>query len=207
MNIEDLLHRIDSSLKDKSEKDVKLTYAMVAFAIFGFAYLFWDSSANDFTKVQGEIKAIQKKINADKSYLAANPQATVVKLESDIRKIQTEMLDYKDKNNYIKHKIETISSLIYDERTWGKYINSIAYNAKIYNVKIKEFSNEYVDSNQSFGHMLNLDIRLTGNFKNTLKFINSLEKSELVVDIHNLEIKAQDTLNTNIKLSVWGITY
>lgn len=207
MNIEDLLHKIDSSLKDKSEKDVKLTYAMVAFAIFGFAYLFWDSSANDFTKVQEEIKAINTKINIDKAYLAANPQATIVQLESDIRKIQVEMLDYKDRNNYIKHKIETISSLIYDERTWGKYINSIAYNAKIYNVKIKEFSNEYVNSNEAFGHMLNLDISLTGNFKNTLKFINSLEKSELVVDIHNLEIKAQDTLNTNIKLSVWGITY
>ncbi|WP_373070483.1 type 4a pilus biogenesis protein PilO [Sulfurimonas sp.] len=207
MNIEDLLHKIDSSLKDKSEKDVKLTYAMVAFAIFGFAYLFWDSSANDFTKVQNEIKSIQSKINTDKAYLAANPQAVIVQLESDIRKTQTEMLDYKDKNNYIKHKIETISSLIYDERTWGKYINSIAYNAKIYNVKIKEFSNEYVNSNESFGHMLNLDISLTGTFKNTLKFINSLEKSELVVDIHDLEIKAKDTLDTNIKLSVWGITY
>lgn len=207
MNIEDYLHRIDSSLKDKSEKDKRLTYAMVAFVILAFAYLFYDSSANDFAQVQKQIKSIQKKINIDKKYLAANPQATIVQLENQIRKTQAEMLDYKDKNEYIKHKIETISSLIYDERTWGNYINSIAYNAKKFNIRILEFNNEYVNSNESFGHMLNLDISLSGNFKNTLKFINSLEKSELVVDIHKLDIKAQNELNTNLKLSVWGITY
>jgi len=207
MNIEDLLHRIDTSLKDKNEKDKKLTYLMVASIIFAFAYLFWDSSANNFAKVQDEIKAIQKKINTDKGYLAANPESTIVKLDSDIRKTQAEMLDYKDKNSYIKHKIEEISSLIYDERTWGNYINSIAYNAKKYNIKITEFSNEYVNSNEAFGHMLNLEISLTGSFKNTLKFINSLEKSELVVDIHNLDIRAEDKLKSNVKLSVWGITY
>jgi len=207
MNIEDLLHRIDTSLKDKNEKDKKLTYLMVASIIFVFAYLFWDSSANNFAKVQDEIKAIQKKINTDKGYLAANPESTIVKLDSDIRKTQAEMLDYKDKNSYIKHKIEEISSLIYDERTWGNYINSIAYNAKKYNIKITEFSNEYVNSNEAFGHMLNLEISLTGSFKNTLKFINSLEKSELVVDIHNLDIRAEDKLKSNVKLSVWGITY
>jgi len=207
MNIEDLLHRIDTSLKDKNEKDKKLTYLMVASIIFVFAYLFWDSSANNFAKVQDEIKAIQKKINTDKGYLAANPESTIVKLDSDIRKTQAEMLDYKDKNSYIKHKIEEISSLIYDERTWGNYINSIAYNAKKYNIKITEFSNEYVNSNEAFGHMLNLEISLTGSFKNTLKFINSLEKSELVVDIHNLDIIAEDKLKSNVKLSVWGITY
>ena len=207
MNIEDYLHKIDSSLKDKSEKDRKLTYIMVASVIFAFAYPFWDSSENDFMKVQNEIKQIQSKINKDKSYLSLNPQSKITNLEKDIQKTQIQMLEYKDKNDYIKHKIETISALIYDERTWGTYINSIAYNAKKYNVKIKDFSNMYVDSNESFGHMLDLNISLTGKFKNTLKFINSLEQSDLVVDLHNLDIKAQDKLNTNIELSVWGITY
>ena len=207
MNIEDYLHKIDSSLKDKSEKDVKLTYIMLASIIFAFAYLFWDSSKNDFLAVQDEIRTLQNKINLDKSYLMINPESKVIKLEKDIKINQAKMIDYKDKNNYIKHKIETISALIYDERTWGTYINSIAYNAKLNNIKIMEFSNNYVDSNESFGHMLDLNISLSGNFNNTLKFINSLEQSDLVVDIHQLNIKAQNTLNTNIELSVWGITY
>jgi len=207
MNIEDYLHKIDSSLKDKSEKDLKLTYIMVASIIFAFSYLFWDSSQNDFLSVQKEIKFVQKKIKNDESYLNINPNNVVINLEKEIRSTQEEMLNYKDKNNYIKHKIETISALLYDERTWGKYINSIAKSAKDNNVQILEFSNQYVDNNESFGHMLDLNISLSGNYINTLKFINSLEQSDLVVDIHHLHIKAENTLNTNLELSVWGITY
>jgi len=207
MSIEDYLHKIDVSLKDKSPKDLRLTYIMVASVIFAFAYLFWDSSENDFLAVQNEIKSIQNNIHQDKVYLNANPLVLVTRLDQEIKKTQVEMIDYKDKNDYIKNKIETISALIYDERTWGEYINSIAKNAKLYNVQILEFQNKYVDSKESFGHMLDLDIKLTGDFKSTLKFLNSLEQSDLVVDVHNLDIKAQNTLNTNIKLSVWGITY
>ena len=207
MSIEDYLHRIDISLKDKSQKDLKLTYIMVASVIFAFAYLFWDSSENDFLSVQSEIKSIQTKINNDKIFLQANPEAIVVNLDREIKKTEKEMVKYKDNNDFIKNKIETIAALIYDERTWGKYINSIAYNAKLYNVQILEFSNKYTNNNESFGHMLDLNINLIGSFKNTLKFINSLEQSDLVVDIHNLDIKATNELNTNLKLSVWGITY
>ena len=47
----------------------------------------------------------------------------------------------------------------------------------------------------------------SGNYVNTLKFINALEQNDLVVDIHFLSIKAQDKINTELKISVWGITY
>jgi len=40
-----------------------------------------------------------------------------------------------------------------------------------------------------------------------LKFINTLEQSELVVDIHHLKIDAKENLNTDLNISVWGITY
>ncbi|MDF1877970.1 hypothetical protein JHD47_09100, partial [Sulfurimonas sp. SAG-AH-194-L11] len=50
-------------------------------------------------------------------------------------------------------------------------------------------------------------INTTANYKNTFLFINSLETSELVVDIHDFTIKAQDGLNTDLNISVWGITY
>lgn len=207
MSIEDYLHRIDLSLKNKSAKDKKLTYIMVASVIFAFAYLFWDSSENDFLAVQKDIRSIQNRINQDKIYLNSHPKVVVTRLEQNIKDTQAQMIKYKDKNDYIKSKIETISALIYDERTWGEYINSITKNASKYGVQIKNFDNKYVTNNESFGHMLDLTISLTGDFKNTLKFLNSLEKSELVVDIHHLDIKAQSTLNTDVKLSVWGITY
>ncbi|MCF6330200.1 MAG: hypothetical protein L3I99_01470 [Sulfurimonas sp.] len=205
--IENYLHRIDAAFKQKSKKDAKLTYMMVAGVIFAFAYLFWDSSVDDYVASKNEISIIQSNINADKAYLQANPETVIANLDNEIKKIKIKLIDKKDQNAYIKSKIETISDIIYDERRWGKYIDSIASNAKKYNVKILEFNNHYVTSDESFGHMLDLNISVTGSYKNTLKFINALEQSDLVADINGLDIKAQDKLNTDLKISVWGIIY
>lgn len=207
INIENYLHSIDSAFKKKSKKDIKLIYIMVAGVIFAFAYLFWDNSIAEFKASQQQIDSLQAKIIVDKAYLQANPETVIAALNNEIKKIKIKLIDKKDQNAYIKNKIETISPLIYDERRWGKYINSISTNALKYNIKILEFKNNYATSSESFGHMLNLEIDITGNYKNTLKFINALEQSDLVADINNLEIKAQDRLNTNLKISVWGIKY
>lgn len=96
---------------------------------------------------------------------------------------------------------------MYDERTWGEYLHSISINAKKYDMKIIDFTNKYALNNQSFGHILDIEVKSTGDYKNTLNFINSLEQSELVVDIHDLDIKAADGLNSDLSISVWGITY
>lgn len=70
-----------------------------------------------------------------------------------------------------------------------------------------DFTNEYAKTNTSFGHVLDIKLKSTGNYKDTLRFINSLEQSDLVVDIHDLSISVDKTLNTNLFISVWGITY
>jgi len=59
----------------------------------------------------------------------------------------------------------------------------------------------------SFGHVLDISISATASYKNTLLFINSLEESYLVVDIHDLKIQPEDTLKSDLNISVWGITY
>lgn len=156
---------------------------------------------------KAQIESLKSKIQLDESYLAANPESTITKLDQEIEQAQAVMLQYKDKNLYIKTKIEAISSLIYDESTWGEYVDSISQNAQKYNIKLLNFSNYFVDNNASFGHVLDINIHSVGNYKNTLKFINSLEQSDLVVDIHDLEIRAQDTLNSDLNISVWGIRY
>ncbi|MBU0721250.1 type 4a pilus biogenesis protein PilO [bacterium] len=208
INTEDYLHRIDAAFKDKSQKDIYMTYIMIFALIFAFAYLlFWESSLEDFNQKRAQISALESKISADKMYLQYNPEAKIAKLINEIKKAESELLVQKDNNAYIKSKIETISSLIYDERSWGEYLHSISKNAQLYNIKITNLSNKYALTNNSFGHILDISIQCSGSYKNTLKFINSLEQSDLVVDIHDLSIKAQDNLDTSLKISVWGITY
>lgn len=208
INIEDYLHRIDATFKDKSQKDTYMTYAMIVVVIFAFAYLlFWDSSFEKFEQTRASVKSLQSKINADKQFLQHNPESKIVQLEREIDKINNEIIALKDTNAYIKSKIETISSLIYDERAWGEYLDSITKNAQKYDIKLLTLTNRYAKTDSSFGHILDITVKSVADYKNTLKFINSLEQSELVVDIHNFNIKADQALTSDLNISVWGITY
>jgi len=208
INIEDYLHNIDAVFAQKEQKEIYMTYIMIIAGIFAFAYtMFWDSAVDDFDRTRASVVKLDSQINTDKQFLQFNPESKIVKLDAQISEINQKMILNKDNNAYIKSKIETISSLIYDERTWGEYLDSISKNAQKYNVKIKSFSNKYASTGSSFGHILDITISSSANYKNTLRFINSLEQSELVVDIHDMSIKAQRKLNSDLNISVWGITY
>jgi len=208
INIEDYLHTIDNAFSEKTQKDIYMIYVLVIAFIFAFAYsLFWDSSLEAFEATRKNVVQLDDRITKDERFLQLNPESKIVQLDQEIASINQEMIVHKDNNSYIKRKIETISSLIYDERTWGEYLDSISKNAQKYNIKIKKFTNKYAATGSSFGHILDITISSSANYKNTLRFINSLEQSELVVDIHDLNIKAQKRLNTDLNISVWGITY
>jgi Tfp pilus assembly protein PilO len=208
INFEDYLQSIDAAFKDKSQKDIYMTYIMIFSVIFAFSYLlFWESSQNGFEAKNNQIASINAKIDADKIFLQNNPESKIIALDKKIKESQAQLETHKDNNAYIKSKIETISSLIYDERTWGEYLHSISSDAKKYGIKILDFTNEYAANDNSFGHILDISLKTTGNYKNTLRFINSLEQSDLVVDIHDLNISTNKTLDTNLLISVWGITY
>ncbi len=208
INIENYLQKIDLALKDKSQKDINMLYIMLFGVIFSLSYLvFWDSSSSNVNNIKHKISLLKNKLRADEIYLANNPEIKITQIDSSIKNIQTDLAINKDKNSYIKTKIEDISSLLYNERTWGSYISSISSNARKYNVKILTFTNKKAITNNSFGHMLDINLNITGDYINTVKFINSLEQSELVVDLHGLQIKAQEKLNTDLNISVWGINY
>ena len=208
LNIENYLHIIDTYFHTKSKKDIYMIYALVSMSIIAFSYLlFWDSSLNGYIGTARQALSVKAKIKVDNMYLTVNPEDKIKKLAQEIKIIDAKIVGVKNNNAYIKTKIETISSLIYDERAWGEYLYSISKNAKSSNIKIVNLKDEHTANNSSFGHILNITIELVGSYKNTLKFINSLEQSELVVDIHNLHIASDDEITTSLDISVWGITY
>lgn len=205
--IEEFLQSIDTFFRLKSQKDVKIIYIMIVFISSAVAYPFYDLSIDEFKIIKEKVDNLSTKIDADKNYLLVNTETKIAMLKQDVIKIKNEILITKNNNQYIKGKIETISSLIYDERTWGEYLHSISINAVKHNVKIININNKYVDSNASFGHILDISIDATGKHSDTLNFINSLEQSDLVVDLHDFNISAEDKLKSRLDISVWGITY
>jgi Tfp pilus assembly protein PilO len=206
--IEDLLHQLDHNFKEKSQKDIYMTYIMILAVFFAISYLFfWESSFENFEQQNKEIITVETNIKNDALYLKYNTEEKIAQLEAQTLQANNETILHKDNNAYIKNKIEAISFLIYDERAWGEYLHSISINAKKYDIKILLFTNELAQTNTSFGHVLDINIKSAGEYKNTLNFINSLEQSELVVDLHDFNITAKDGLISDLNISVWGITY
>ena len=205
-NIENYLYKIDQLLGQKSKKDLYLIYVMIFCSILGVSYsTLFDPSKKAFDEKHVLVEDMQTKVDIDKEYLAVNPESKLTQLNQQIKLSQEQYMMFKDDNQYIKQQIEKISSLFYDEKTWGQYLNSISQSAKKNNLRVLNFSNTYVDNNSSFGHVLDIHIKVDGSYTSTLKFINSIEQSFLVVDLHNFSVEADKKLTTDLNISVWGI--
>jgi len=87
----------------------------------------------------------------------------------------------------------------------GAYLDSVSRYARAYNVKLAKFGNTLQTDKSSFGHVLDINISSEGPYKNTLKFVNALEQSFLVVDLHDFNLSAEEKLKGNLNISVWGI--
>jgi len=208
INFESTLHSIDTALCSRTKKDTYLIYIMIFSVIFSFTYLlFWENSVSEFERSRANIIRLQHKINSDNKFLQKNTSLQILNLDKEIQEIQQGIIIYTDNNAYIKTKLETVPSLMYNEKVWSKYIDSISENAQKYHVKIKKFSNRYLHDSRYFSPILDIFIASSADYKNTLLFINSIEESDLLIDIHSLNIKAQANLNTDFNISVWGISY
>ncbi len=206
IGIEDFLYNIDQNFAKKSQKDRYLVYFMAFAGIFALSYLlFWESSEKEFQSIRQQVTAREAQLKVDESYLKNNPEARISQIENETIQIKKSYAEYQDYNSYIKFQIKQISSLFYDEKTWGSYIHSIAKNAKKYGVKLINFGNEFTTDTRAFGHVLDISVLSVGNYESTLKFINSLEQSFLIVDLHDFNISASEQLSSDLNISVWGL--
>ncbi|WP_345986188.1 hypothetical protein WCX49_03475 [Sulfurimonas sp. HSL-1656] len=207
-NIEQYLYPIDQSFSSKKQGEVYMIYGMIAVALIAFSYLlFWESAEREYQQVKAERIAVEQKLRADEHYLAMHPESEIHQIEAQIEAIKAETLAVKEKNEYINYKISQISELFYNEEAWGKYIDSIAENAKKYSVKLAVLSNKRALEKEKFGHVLDIKVFASGEFDNMLKFINAMEQSDLVIDLHGLSLSAKEKLELDVNSSVWGITY
>ena len=205
---EKFLYDIDQSFSQKSDKDIKLIYMMIFVVLVTFSYLvFWETSEQGYKDAQAASLAVQDKINADRQYLLMHPEGEIVRLDQQIAELNSKNAALTSENAYIKAAIEKIPELYYDQETWGQFIDSIAEKAKVNKIKLNFFSNRLALDKTKFGHVLNIEIEAEGRYQNMVTFMNAIEKSKLVVDLHDLDLKAGKNLSLDLNLSVWGITY
>jgi len=208
MNIEDFLGDIDKSFAEKKQQEIYMTYVMIAAALIAASYLFlWDPAEQGYNRTVAQTKAVQKKIKDDENFMRYNPESKIFQLKAETVQYKKDFITVKDQAEYIKFKIEQISSLYYDEQAWGEFIDSIAENSKKYGLRLNYLSNEFSNDKNTFGHVLDIEVKVKGTFHKTMKFINALEQSFLVVDIHDVNLTSSNKIDSNLKISVWGITY
>lgn len=206
LQIEDYLHAIDQSFALKSERDKMMLFVIIFASLFALSYLlFWESSEQSFYASHEKALKVENDLNNDKQYLSSNPPERITQIEQETVAIQQQHALYIQYNTYIKAQLEQISSLYYDEKVWGAYLDSVSRYARAYGVKLARFGNTLQTDSSSFGHVMDIAVSVESPYKNTLKFINALEQSYLVVDLHDFNLTASEKLRGDLNISVWGI--
>ena len=215
--LEDKLEALDIYFapKKESEKWVVILGIAGIIAYLGYAYLL-PYTENLYNKSERSKKSVQKSIKDNNTYLnsitiGGDREYYVKKFDNDIVNKKQDIITITDKIKFIDANLEKLSGMLFNQKSWSKFLNSITNKAEIQNVDLQYITNKYVDEKTgSFGHVLEIGIGCRGEYKNIVKFMNELEQNVLVTDIFKTQFTSDaDTSKTvaDIHISVWGINH
>jgi len=207
IKIEPILKKMDLELSSKSKKDINMLYILIVASIFFLSYYFlFDISENYKQQISHKANNMNAQISSEKQFLHRNSLKLVQALEKQAAQLEDKTDKIINANKYLDYKLSQINYLFYNQQIWGKFINEISQNADKNHIKILDFQNKLADSNDTFGHLLDISISEEGNFINNIKFINFLESRDLVVDVHTLSMQIEKKkLKSDMNISIWGI--
>ena len=214
--LEDKLEGLDAYFAPKKENEKWMMILGVAALIAYIAYTYLLPYAEDkYKKTEREKQTIQSSIINNNTYLnsitvSGDRDYYIKKYDNDILLKGQKIVDTKKKITFIDQNLEKLSDMLFNERSWSKFLNSVTRKAELQSIDIHYIKNKYVDNKGSFGHVLEIAVGCKGEYPNIVKFINELEQTTLVTDIYGTKITAEaNTSNVfaDINISVWGINH
>jgi len=214
--LEDKLEELDVYFAPKKESEKWLLILGVAGIIGYLAYSYLLPYTEDlYNKSERNKKSIQKSIVDNNTYLnsitvGGNREYYIKKFDNDILTKKKNIVKLNSNIKFIDSNLEKLSDMLFNQKSWSKFLNSITHRAEIHNVDLQYIASEYVDNNGSFGHVLEIVVGCEGEYKTIVKFMNELEQNVLVTDIFKTELRLNDNasrLNADIHISVWGINH
>lgn len=214
--LEDKLEALDTYFAPKKESEKWLIILGIAgfIAYLGYDYLL-PYTEDLYNKSEQSKKNIEKNIVDNNTYLNSitvngNREYYITKYDNDIAMKNKNIVNLNDKIKFIDTSLEKLSDMLFNQKSWSIFLNSITSKAEVQNVQLQYIANKYVDNNGSFGHVLEIAIGCKGEYKNTIKFINELEQNILVTDVFKTEFipdnNSSDVI-ADIHISVWGINH
>jgi hypothetical protein len=214
--IEDKLEELDVYFAPKKESEKWLLILGVAgiIAYLAYAYLL-PYTEKMYQQSETSKKSIQKSVVDNETYLNSitvngNREYYVKKFDRDIVTKKSNIVNINKKIKFINENLEKLSDMLFNQKSWSKFLNSITNKAEIQNVDIQYITNKYVDNNGSFGYVLEIGIGCRGDYKGIVKFMNELEQNVLVTDIYGTKLSLDENTSqvaADINISVWGINH
>jgi len=214
--IEDKLEALDAYFEPKKESEKWLIILGIAGMITYIAYAYFLPYAETMYKKSESTKnTLRKQIINNTNYLESITKNgdRDYKVKLYIKQIKTkkdQIVDLKSKIVLIDNNLNKLSDMLFNNKSWSIFLNSITHTAQENNVDIRFIKNNYLNSNGNFGYVLEIAVGCSGSYKNIVKFINSIEQNKLVTDIYGTniysDINSVDVL-ADINISVWGINH
>ena len=212
--LEDKLEELDAYFAPKKESEKWL----IILGIAGFiTYLAYDYllpyTEQLYKKSEVAKKSVEKSIKDNRLYMRSitvngDKDYYVKKYTQDIANKKKRIAKTKEKITLIDSNLNKLSDMLFNQKNWSIFLNSITDKAEVQNVDLEYISNKYVNSSGSFGHVLEVGIGCKGEYKNIVKFMNELEQNVLVTDIYGTELYMDENSSkivADINISVWGI--
>jgi len=208
-----LSRSIDNFFQQRKPSEKRLIYLTIIFGSLALSYQYLFPYSEKFLKqAKREKERIEEKINIDKSYIRSmtvnGDQFFYIKqYNRQLNELKKNFIAINDKKEYLDQKIKELSYLLYNKKRWAQFLNSLTQKAEKNGIEIDYIINNFMDVPKSFGHVLEVEIGCKGDFKNLIGYLNSIEQSDLVVDIYQMKMLGSDPIETTIKVSVWGLNY
>ncbi len=212
----DFLEKVDAYFEGKSSTE-RLALILLPALLVG--YLAWTlinpAAEAAHTKSIADKKNVLKKLQEDKKYLNSitrngDRDYFVKEYDKKISLAKKQSDSYRKKITVLDKNLYKLSDMLFNQKSWSLFLDSITSRAHENNVEIAQINNKYVDSNGSFGHVLEIGLRCRGDFSGIINFMNDLEQNTLVTDIFSSVIYTEENstlVNADLNISVWGINH
>ncbi len=214
--IEDKLEELDTYFAPKKESEKWLVILGVAgfIAYLAYAYLL-PYTEKMYKKSETSKKSIQKSIADNNIYLnsitvGGDREFYIKKFDRDIVSKKSNIINLNKKIKFVNKNLEKLSEMLFNQKSWSRFLNSVTDKAEVQNVDIQYITNKYVDNDGSFGYVLEIGVGCKGEFKSIVKFMNELEQNVLVTDIYGTKFTLDQNSSkivSDINISVWGINH
>lgn len=214
--LENKLEALDTYFAPKKESEKWIVILGIAGVIAYLGYsLLLPYTEDMYNTSERTKKSVQKSIADSNTYLRSitvggDRDYYVKKFDQDISRKKNNIVTLNNKIKFINTNLEKLSDMLFNQKSWSRFLNSITTKAEIQNVDLQYITNRYVDNNGSFGHVLEIGVGCKGEYKSIVKFMNEIEQNVLVTDIFKTDLSLDSNssdIMADIHISVWGINH